>query len=109
MRQIRGALARIAGVFTGHRSDDDLHEELQAHLEMEIAENIRRGMHPDAARRKALLASGGLTVAAESVRAKLPPMEEQARQDLKQGRDSMARLNQAQRLFHRRPGFGKPQ
>src|SRR5205809_1060810 len=69
MRQIRGALARIAGVFTGHRSDDDLHEELQAHLEMEIAENIRRGMHPDAARRKALLASGGLTVAAESVRA----------------------------------------
>ena len=35
---------------------------------METAENIRRGMAPDAARRKALLASGGLTVAAESVR-----------------------------------------
>ena len=36
-------------------------------LEMETAENIRRGMDPDAARRKALLASGGLTAAAEAV------------------------------------------
>ncbi len=47
MRHIRAALARIAGVFTGHRADDDLRDELQSHLEMETAENIRRGMHPD--------------------------------------------------------------
>src|SRR2546428_9718572 len=32
-----------------------------------------------------------LRAAAESVRGKLPAMEEQARQDLKQGRESMAR------------------
>ena len=77
MSYVRAALARIAGVFSGHRADDDLRDELHAHLEMEIAENIRRGMHPDAARRKALLASGGLTVAAESVRAQrgLPWLE----------------------------------
>ena len=31
--------------------DDELREELQAHLEMETAENIRRGMPPDEARR----------------------------------------------------------
>ena len=68
MRYLRAALARIAGIFTGHRADDDLREELQAHLEMETAENIRRGMDPDAARRQALLASGGLTQAAEAVR-----------------------------------------
>ena len=68
MRYIRAALARIAGVFTGHRADDDLREELQAHLDMETAENIRRGMDPDEARRQALLASGGLTQAAEAVR-----------------------------------------
>ncbi|HEX9581165.1 MAG TPA: ABC transporter permease [Gemmatimonadales bacterium] len=68
MRYLRAALARIAGVFTGHRADDDLREELRAHLELEIAENIRRGMQPDAARRQALLASGGLTQAAEAVR-----------------------------------------
>ena len=35
---------------------------------METAENIRRGMPPDDARRQALLASGGLTQAAEAVR-----------------------------------------
>ena len=68
MRHLRAALARIAGFFTGHRADDDLRDELQAHLEMETAENIRRGMHPDEARRQALLASGGLTQAAEAVR-----------------------------------------
>lgn len=72
MRQLRaalaGAFARIAGVFTGKQEDDDLREELEAHLEMETAEYIRRGMQPDEARRRAMLASGGLTVAAEAVR-----------------------------------------
>jgi predicted permease len=68
MRHVRSALARIAGVFTGHRADDDLRAELQAHIDMETAENIRRGMAPEEARRQALLASGGLTVAADAVR-----------------------------------------
>ncbi len=68
MRHLRAALARIAGFFTGHRGDDDLRAELQSHLDMATAENIRRGMDPDAARRLALLASGGLAQAAESVR-----------------------------------------
>ena len=68
MRYIRAALARIVGVFTGARADADLRDELQAHLDMETAEHIRRGMRPDAARRKAMLASGGVTVAVEAVR-----------------------------------------
>ncbi|MDQ6830382.1 MAG: ABC transporter permease, partial [Gemmatimonadota bacterium] len=68
MRYLRAALARIAGLFAGPVADDDLRDELQAHLEMETAENIRRGMLPDEARRQALLASGGLTIAAEAVR-----------------------------------------
>jgi putative ABC transport system permease protein len=68
MRSLRAALARIAGLFSGRRADDDLRAELQAHLEMETAENIRRGMTPAEARRQALLASGGMTQAAESVR-----------------------------------------
>jgi putative ABC transport system permease protein len=68
MRYLRAALRRLAGVFTGHRADDDLTEELQSHLDMETAENIRRGMVPNEARRQALLASGGLTQAAEAVR-----------------------------------------
>jgi len=36
---------------------------------MEVAENVRRGMNRDEARRRALIASGGLTAAAEAVRA----------------------------------------
>ena len=64
MRHLRAALARIAGVFTRHHADDDLREEMQAHLDMETAEYIRRGMHPDEARRLAILASGGLTQSA---------------------------------------------
>ena len=68
MRLLRVALARIAGVFTRYRADDELSEELQAHLDMEIAENIRRGLPPNEARRRALLASGGLMQAAEAVR-----------------------------------------
>ncbi len=68
MRMIRTALARVKGVFTRDRVDDDLREELEAHLDMETAEYIRRGMAPDEARRRAMLASGGLTQAAEAVR-----------------------------------------
>jgi putative ABC transport system permease protein len=68
MKYVRMILARIAGFFAGRRADAELNDELQAHLEMETAENIRRGMHPDAARRQAMLASGGLAGAAEAVR-----------------------------------------
>ncbi|HUQ82049.1 MAG TPA: ABC transporter permease, partial [Gemmatimonadaceae bacterium] len=67
MRYLRAALARIAGVFTGHDADDDLRAEMEAHLEMETAEYIRRGMAPDEARRKALLTAGGMTQAVEAV------------------------------------------
>jgi putative ABC transport system permease protein len=69
MRPIRRALARLAATVRGHgRDDDDLRAEMEAHLEMETQENVRRGMHPAEARRQALIASGGLTQAAESVR-----------------------------------------
>ena len=70
MRSIRRALARVGAAFRGHGSaDDELREEMEAHLAMETEENIRRGMDPVEARRRALLAAGGLTQAAESVRA----------------------------------------
>src|SRR5262249_33706081 len=69
MAHVRAALARIVGMFTKHRKDADLREELEAHLEMETAEYIRRGMRPEAARRRALLASGGLAQAADAARA----------------------------------------
>src|SRR5262245_33511030 len=77
MRQLRALLSRIAGLFAGRHADDELRDELQAHLEMATAEYIRRGMSPDEARRQAMLTSGGLTQAAEAVRAQrgLPWLE----------------------------------
>jgi putative ABC transport system permease protein len=68
VKQLRSALARVAGIFTRHRADDELREEFESHLDMETAEYIRRGMAPDEARRRALLSSGGLAQAAEAVR-----------------------------------------
>lgn len=68
MRYFRALFARVAGLVTGHRRDADLKAELESHLEMETAENIRRGLPPDEARRRARLASGGLAQAAEAVR-----------------------------------------
>lgn len=68
MRTVRAALARLMGVFTRDRYEADLRAEIESHVEMETAENIRRGMEPGEARRQALLAAGGLTQAAEAVR-----------------------------------------
>ncbi|MEW5928255.1 MAG: FtsX-like permease family protein [Gemmatimonadota bacterium] len=95
MRAIRRALARIGATLRGHGSADrDLRAEMEAHLEMEIEENVRRGMKPDEARRRATIASGGLVQAAESVREQrgLPGVESLA-----------ADLRYALRHFRRTP------
>ena len=68
MKHLRAFFSRIAGMFTGSRADDDLRDEMQAHLDMETAEFVRRGMSPEQARRQAAIASGGITQAAEAVR-----------------------------------------
>jgi putative ABC transport system permease protein len=67
-RAIRALLARLVSslrAIVGLRPDDDLRAELESHLQLHIDESIRRGMSFDEARRNALLAAGGLTVAAE--------------------------------------------
>ena len=50
------------------RNDDRLQEELQFHLEQQIAKNIRRGMTPEEARRDALIRFGGVEPAREAAR-----------------------------------------
>ena len=96
MSTLRAAFARIAGFFGLHRSEADLDDELRSHLEMETAENIRRGMAPDEARRQALLASGGVAQAAEAVRDRrsVPWLE-----------DLVADLRYAARTLRRAPAF----
>lgn len=45
MRWIRRPLARIAALLRGHGATEaDLREAMRVHLEMEIEENLRRGM-----------------------------------------------------------------
>jgi predicted permease len=58
---LRALFAR-AGVET------EMDKEIRLHLEMETENNIRLGMSPDAARRAALVAFGGVEVAREAVR-----------------------------------------
>ena len=58
MRALRRFLSRLS-VWTTRRHDEArLREELEAHLEMQTAENIHAGMSPDDARRQAVLKFG---------------------------------------------------
>lgn len=77
MSYVRRGLARLAGFLRGRGAEDELREELEAHLAMEIEENVRRGMSPDEARRQALLLSGGVDQAVDAVRDErgLPALE----------------------------------
>jgi len=68
MRILRAWLARLAGLRERDRAEQDLAEEMRAHLEMRIADNVRAGMSPEEARRAALMESGGLQLAADSCR-----------------------------------------
>lgn len=72
MRTLRTLLARfrelVRGPRTRARQNDEAREEFAFHVEQETEANIRRGMPAEDARRAALIAAGGLTAAAESVR-----------------------------------------
>lgn len=68
MDWIRIQLARMAAAFRGHRLDADLDDELRAHIDLAIAENLKAGMAPARARVEALRAFGGVTQVRESYR-----------------------------------------
>jgi hypothetical protein len=50
------------------RHEDDLQREIDANLQMQIEDNIRAGMTPEEARRKALIQFGSIDAAKEAVR-----------------------------------------
>lgn len=60
--------ARITGLFTKSRREQDMTQEFESHLQMHIDDNIRAGMSPEQARREALLKFGGMESAKESMR-----------------------------------------
>jgi predicted permease len=60
---------RVGALFTKQRLDRELEDELAAHVEFAIEDNIVRGMSPEEARRHALISMGGLEQAREKHRA----------------------------------------
>ena len=64
MSRARGWLARLSNMFQRERGEREVDDELQAHLELAVEDNLRRGMTPTEARRTALARLGGM----ESVR-----------------------------------------
>ncbi len=82
MRAMRRAWSRLWGVLAGRRREDELAEEFEAHLQMMTVENIRRGMTPEAARRKACMTFGGVDSTMESCRDERLPWLENLRRDI---------------------------
>jgi hypothetical protein len=61
-------IKQLLSFFRKQQLDADLDAEMSAHLEMAIADNLRRGMSEDEARRQALIRFGGVTQAKETQR-----------------------------------------
>jgi predicted permease len=96
IRQLRGWLARLAGLVGREEGYRELAEELESHLEMHIEDNLRAGMSPQEARRQALVKLGGLTQTKEEFRRRRGfPMLQDLSQDLRYG----------VRILARRPSF----
>src|SRR6516225_7652148 len=68
MSFLRATLLRFRNSFAKERLDHDLDDELAAHLEMHVADNLAAGMSPADARRNALLKLGGLEQTKEGYR-----------------------------------------
>jgi hypothetical protein len=77
IRQPRGWLVRLFGPFHRGRRGREFAEELESHLQMHIADNLRAGLSPEEARRRALIKLGGVMQTKELYREQggLPMLE----------------------------------
>ena len=66
---VREMAGRLLALFRRRRLDEEMDEELAAHLQMAVEDNLRAGLTPGEARRHALLRLGGLESARELHRA----------------------------------------
>ena len=68
MLWFRRLIWRLEVLFRKEALESELDRELRSHLEAEVRANIREGMSPEAARRKATLDFGGVEKVKEEVR-----------------------------------------
>jgi predicted permease len=92
----RAALRNIRSLLHKTRLESDFEQELHSHLELHIADNLARGMSPEAARRDALVKLGGIEQTKELIR------DQRALSSF----DALAKdVRFALRLLFRRPTF----
>ena len=86
MKQLRAAMIRLFGVFGSTRAERELAAEIESNLQLHVDDNIRAGMTPQEARRRAVLAFGGVERTKEEYRDRrgLPAVESLVR-DLRYG------------------------
>lgn len=77
MRTLRAWLVRVMGFVRPGHGEREFADELESHLELNIAENRRAGMTPEEARRRALARLGSVASVAEAHRDRrgLPALE----------------------------------
>lgn len=69
MRSLRRFFARLANLVTKRASEERLREEIEEHLALQTAENLRAGLSRVEARRQAMLKFGGVEAIKEDYRA----------------------------------------
>ncbi len=96
MRRLRAMFWRLGSLFHKRRHEQELAEELESHLQMHIEDNLRAGLSPQEARRRALIKLGGLEQTKEICRDRRGlPFLETFLQDLRYGA----------RMLAKNPGF----
>jgi predicted permease len=68
MRTLRAWWSRVAGFISPDRGEREFDAELRSHLDLHIDDNLRAGMAPDEARRRALAKLGSIVSAKEAHR-----------------------------------------
>jgi putative ABC transport system permease protein len=92
---IRSIFVRLFN-FNRRRPLERMHSEIEFHLEMEMEDNLRQGMNPSEARRRALIALGGIDQTKEACHAtgSIPWIEALIKD-----------MGYTWRMFRRNPGF----
>jgi predicted permease len=96
MRRVRAFFIRIAGVFGNlfnkSQRDQELSAELESHLQLHIDDNLRAGMTPQEARRRAIIKLGGIESTKENYRDRRGiPIIETTLQDIRYGARSLVK------------------